>query len=257
MDKIAVVSVNYNMPEVIQYNIDVLKKNSDVPMDFIVVDNGSNEEYMFIPESDDIHMVYLDYNLHHTHGYRMGFNYAKSLEALNWEKYFAYLVCASSGKFIDDGNDPVMPLYELLKNDDNAVIVQGAHDETSHGFWEHLRNRGTGEPRQTWMIEYLLTLFRADWFDEIDWFHPGLHLHGTDLYYSWLARQQERGMYVHEGVEIHREWNNMFEMGRAPESNPGERTTLARKSMVRTLTPELGDNWEQRLFQEFVKEEMV
>jgi hypothetical protein len=29
MDKIAVVSVNYNMPEVIQYNIDVLKKNSD------------------------------------------------------------------------------------------------------------------------------------------------------------------------------------------------------------------------------------
>ena len=79
MDKIAVVSVNYNMPEVIQYNIDVLKKNSDVPMDFIVVDNGSNEEYMFIPESDDIHMVYLDYNLHHTHGYRMGFNYAKSL----------------------------------------------------------------------------------------------------------------------------------------------------------------------------------
>jgi hypothetical protein len=64
-------------------------------------------------------------------------------------------------------------------------------------------------------------------------------------------------MYVHEGVEIHREWNNMFEMGRAPESNPGERTTLARKSMVRTLTPELGDNWEQRLFQEFVKEEMV
>jgi GT2 family glycosyltransferase len=258
MDKVAAIIVNYNMPEVVQHNIDILRDNTKVPLDIIVLDNASYEDHMFIPnEEDEVHMIYLDYNLHNTHGFRMGLSYAKSLEALSWEPYFAYLIGVTSGEFIDDGSDPILPLYDFLKEDENAVIVQAAHDESSIGFWEHLKSRGTGKPRRTWMMEHSLTLFRADWFDSVDWLHPGLHIHGTDLFYSWQAREQGRGIYVHEGIEMHRHWNNMFDMGRAPEANPGERSVLARKSMVKTLEPMLGENWEQRLLQEYVEEDWI
>ena len=49
----------------------------------------------------------------------------------------------------------------------------------------------------------------------------------------------------------------MFELGRAPESDPSERTRLARASMEKALSEELGTQWEQRLMQEYVKEEWL
>jgi hypothetical protein len=100
-------------------------------------------------------------------------------------------------------------------------------------------------------------LFRADWFDEVDWLDPRLHIHGTDLYYSWQARRDGRGIYVHDGLEMHRHNNNMFELGRAPEADPAERTRLARSSMQKALSEELGQNWEERLMKEFVEEEWL
>lgn len=256
MQKVAVVMLNYNMPEIIEHNVRVLK-TSDVPMDIIVVENGSDEEWMFVPDDEDIHMVYLDYNLRATHGYRMGLAYVKSLEALNDEKYFAYFIMTTTGQLLNDGVDPLRALYDYLQEDENAVIIQAAHDDESIGFWEHLRNRGTGLPRRTWMMEHSCALFRADWFDEVDWLDPRLHIHGTDLYYSWQARRDGRGIYVHEGLEMHRHNNNMFELGRAPESDPSERTRLARASMEKSLSEELGQQWEQRLMQEFLEEEWM
>lgn len=258
MDKVAVIMLNYNMPEVIEHNIKVLK-TSEVPMDIIIVENGSDEEWMFAPDDiddDNLHMVYLDFNLRATHGYRMGLTYAKSLEALNWENYFAYFIMTTTGQLIE-GTDPLLPLYQFLKENENAVIVQAAHDESSVGFWQHLRNRGTNQPRQTWMMEHSCALFRADWFDEANWLHPLLLIHGTDLYYSWQARKDGRGIFVHEGLEMHRHNNNMFEMGRAPESNPAERTQLARNAMEKALSVEMGENWEERLMKEFVQEEWL
>jgi hypothetical protein len=56
---------------------------------------------------------------------------------------------------------------------------------------------------------------------------------------------------------MHRHNNNMFELGRAPESNPAERTRLARASMQTALFQELGPNWEERLMKEFVEEEWL
>lgn len=257
MEKVAAVLLNYNMPEIIEHNIDVLK-TSEVPLDIIVVENGSDDEFMFTPrDDDDVHMVYLDYNLRATHGYRMGLTYAKSLEALNWEPYFGYFIMTTTGQLLKDGNDPILPLYEFLQEDENAVIIQAAHDESSIGFWSHLKNQGTGKPRQTWMMEHSCALFRADWFDEANWLHPLLPIHGTDLYYSWQARKEGRGIYVHEGIEMHRHNNNMFELGRAPETDPAERTRLARNSMQKALSLEMGDNWEERLMREFVQEEWL
>ena len=256
MQKVAAVLLNYNMPEIIEHNIKILRK-SEVPLDIVVVENGSEEDYMFVPDpDDDVHMVYLDYNLRATHGYRMGLTYIKSLEALNWENYFAYFLMTTTGQLIDEG-DAVLPLYNFLKEDDNAVIIQAAHDETSIGFWQHLKNRNTGGPRRTWMMEHSCAMFRADWFDEANWLHPLLHIHGTDLYYSWQARRDGRGIYVHDGIEMHRHNNNMFDLGRAPESNPAERTRLARNSMEKALSLELGSEWEQRLMKEFVEEEWL
>ncbi len=259
MQKVAVIMLNYNMVEIIEHNIKVLK-TSKVPMDIIVVENGSDVNWSFAPDDFDdenVHMVYLDYNLRATHGYRMGLSYAKSLEALNDEKYFAYFIMTTTGQLLDNGVDPLLDLYNYLQEDENAVIIQAAHDEESIGFWQQLRNRGTGGPRRTWFMEHSCALFRADWFDEVDWLDPRLHIHGTDLYYSWQARRDGRGIYVHDGLEMHRHNNNMFELGRAPEADPAERTRLARSSMQKALSEELGQNWEERLMKEFVEEEWL
>lgn len=105
MQKISVVMLNYNMPEIIEHNIRVLN-TSEVPMDIVVVENGSDEEWMFVPNNEDTHMVYLDYNLRATHGYRMGLAYVKSLEALNDEKYFAYFIMTTTGQLMNDETDP-------------------------------------------------------------------------------------------------------------------------------------------------------
>ena len=76
----------------------------------------------------------------------------------------------------------------------------------------------------------------------------------TDEKRLWKqARRDGRGIYVHEGLEMHRHNNNMFDLGRAPEQNPTERTRLARGAMLPVLSAELGDNWEERLMKEFVE----
>lgn len=257
MNQVAAIFLNYNMPEVIEANIQRIIDKSETPCDLIVVDNGSDEEYMFVNENNhDVHTIYLDYNLRATHGYRMGLQYANSLSELRYQPYDAYWILTTTGTFSEeDQSDPLTPLFTFLQENEDAVAIQAAHDSTSQGFWDHLKDRGSGEPRRVWFMEHSACLFDAEWFDEIDWMHPGLHVHGTDLHYSWLARIQNKSLWVHEGLKMHRHTNNMFELGRAPESGPEERTKIARASMTKTLSEELGPDWEKQLFTEMVEEE--
>lgn len=259
MDRVAAILLNYNMGEVIEQNVDYIKRCVKSPVDIFVVDQSSNPDWSWPLDEDaaDKATLYasLSSNLHATHGFNTCLRLADSYAEYNdLGEYFAYWVITTTGLLDPDGtrtDDCLAPLLSHLENDGNAVVVQPAYREDSKGFWQHLYTRGGTSPRRVFMIEHSAALFRGDWFRDIGFMEPQIHVHGTDLWYSYLARMEERGLYVHEGTWIKRHNDNMHEMGRSFEGNPQGRTTLARKSFERFGHAMLGPLWEQRLVNEY------
>ena len=87
---------------------------------------------------------------------------------------------------------------------DKAIVgVHPALTEDSTTSWKQLMTRGGNEPRQTWMIDNIASLWRASWFDRMGRFDPELiYGWGIDLEMCWLARRFGRTLYVHEGVQM-------------------------------------------------------
>lgn len=258
-NKVAVILLNYNMPEVIEQNIAYIKRCVKWPVDIFLVDQ-SNDSYVVNSNEVTVSAV-LSENLHATQGFNLCCRLADSYaEYNNLPQYFAYWVITTTGLLDPDGDradDCLTPCAELLLANTQAAIVQPAYREDSVGFWDHLRNKGTGSPRQVHMIEHSAALFEGDWFRDIGFMEPQIHIHGTDLYYSYLARMEGRTMFVHEGTWIKRYNNNMHDMNRSFEGSPAERTNLARQSLVKFGESILGPAWEQRMVSDYVTQDML
>ena len=91
LNKVAIIILNYNLPEKTDLIIDNLKKTVKHPHDIIVVDNGSD---VIQPSLNTT--VNLKQNVEKTNGWLMGLHYADCLENINKEQYFAYCFVVSS-----------------------------------------------------------------------------------------------------------------------------------------------------------------
>jgi hypothetical protein len=165
--KVAVIITNYNMPERTDNLCDMLAL-SDYPHNVIVVDNGSDIK----PPSKHT-TVRLDKNVQTTGGWLDG------LDSLT-DDYFAYMFMITSAEIPRQVNDLIASLASVLHNDNNAVGVHPALTIDSTTAWDHLLDRGTNGIRQTWMIDNICSMYRADWFDSIGRFDPA-------MIYAWVS----------------------------------------------------------------------
>jgi hypothetical protein len=169
--------------------------------------------------------------------------------------YFAYVFTITSCDFPETTGDPITPLAEFLQDNPNAAGVHAALTADSTTSWEHLKTRGGTGPRRTWMLDNLFCMYRADWFDSIGGFDPDMrYAWGVDLETCWHARQQGRGLYVHEGVQVRKVTDIAYAMGRMGMS-ADERRRLAGQNMEFYLGRKYGDGWRDRMWNEYVEPE--
>lgn len=247
--RVAVILTNYNMPERTDALCEHLTKWAKWPHALFVVDNGSDMSGLPVSKFTTLG---LGTNRQTTGGWLAGLNQARACG--DW---LGYLFLITSAEFLPE-TDPLSPLAALL--DDPEVV--GAHpalsaDSTSD--WPHLFTPDetfTGS-RQTWHLDNICALYRAEWFDGMGGFDPCLTFAwGVDLETSWKARRDRKKLLVHDGVQVKKTTNIGYHMGRMRMS-ADERRDRAGNEMRRVLGHTYGPDWWERLTGEFITAEMA
>lgn len=247
-DKVAVFIASYNMPERADALYEFIERKSGYPVDIFLIDNASDIQ----PPAVNTNVWIKPHNKQTTGAWLEGLKAAQKKD-----KYFAYVFCITSADFPETTGDPITPLVELLQQNPNAVGVHPALTLDSTTSWTHLITRGGNEPRRTWMIDNIFSMYRADWFDSINWFDPDLrYAWGIDLETCYLARRSGYELYVHEGVQIRKVTNIAYKMERMRMS-ANERSQKAGENMAFFLSRKYGDDWWSVMTKHYVESEWL
>lgn len=244
--RVAAFIVNYNMPERADALFEKLKKNSKWPLDIYLIDNGSD---LKVPAKNT--NVYIKKNVQTCRGWLEGLKMAKKSKV----KYFAYMFLITSTSFIDE-TDPLTPMVQFLVDNKNAVGIHPALTKESTTNWTHLVTRGLTEPRQTWMIDNIASLYRANWFDSIGWFDPKLiYAWGIDLETCYLARKAKKTIWVDERIKVTKITNIAYKMNRM-NMTADNRSLLAGSNMKEILSQKYGGGYWERMTKDYITEQM-
>jgi len=257
-DPVAIVVVNYNMPERTDALFEsVMKKvdNKRTPFDFIIVDNGSD-----IQAPSKSTTLGLEYNVQTTNGWLMGLHYADALATIFKKKYFAYWILITSGEFLPEEKDILTPMVEYMRLNEQCVGIHPALSPDSTTTWDHLKY-AKHDPveenlfRPTWMIDNIAALWRADWFDSIGRFDPEMiYAWGSDLETCYLAREQQKEIMIYNGGQMRKVDNIGYAMDRMNMST-ADRRTAASANMDEIMTKKYGQEWKRLMGLEVPKEE--
>ena len=255
MSGVAILIVNYNMPERTNALVEHINRTVRCGFELVVIDNGSD-----LAPVSPYTRIRIKENVQTTRGWLRGLNFIKRHGMMP----FAYWFLITSAEFPAEGSaedhgrwrDPLSPMVELLLDDPNAVGVHPALTSDSTSAWKHLFSRGMNKPRETWMIDNIASLYRADWFDGIGWFDKRMrYAWGIDLETCWKARSQGRTLWVDERVHVKKVTNIGYQMNRMGMTAE-ERVKLAGENMAMILSEKYGTDWNARMRSEYVTREM-
>lgn len=226
--KTAALIVNFNMPERTDALVEAI---SAMPATPIVIDNGSD-----IQPPSKYTTIRLDKNRQTTGGWLAGLESAKG-------QFDAYWFLITSARIPPEQGDILTPMVSFLEAHPDAVGIHPSLTKDSTTGWPHLINQGN-EPRPTWMIDNIASLYRADWFDSIGWFDPAfIYAWGIDLETCYRARKQGRSIWVDDRVQVEKITNIGYTMGRMGMS-ADERGRKAYANMMDVLIAKYGpDAW--------------
>lgn len=248
LPRTAVIIPNYNMPERTDALVEYIMAHAKAPHDIIVVDNGSD-----LVHPSKYTNVRIKENRQTTFGWLEGLREADLLEKQK-EAYFAYMIMITSTEFVERSGDPLTPLVELLVNDERAVAAHAAltPDSTS-ALMDNMADRGTGMPRQTYLIDNIAALWRADFLNSIGRFREELTMGwGVLPETCWKARLNRRGLWIHEGILVKKVSDIGYTMNRMNMSAE-ERRVLASREADEVLAPIYGPDHRERLAHEWAK----
>jgi hypothetical protein len=245
--EVAIFIVNYNMPERTDALAGHIERTDKWPYELIVIDNGSD---LVSPAKST--NLWLPENQQTTGGWLAGLRYADSFD----KDWLAYWFLITSAEFPEGNDDPLFPMAIHLLSNPNAVGVHPALTEDSTTAWTHLITRnGRYQPRRTWMIDNIASLWYADWFDEIGRFDPELkYAWGIDLETCFKARQQDKSLWIDERSRIKKVTNIGYDMKRM-NMKADTRGQLAGQNMADVLSGRYGPDWWDRMLNEGVRDE--
>lgn len=245
MNRIALILTNYNMAERTDAIVGAVRRHTTWPVDYFVVDNGSD-----IAPPSKYTTVHLERNQQTTAGWLAGLRAAR-----DWGGYFAYWFLITSAEFPTGFGDPA-PMVEFLLDNPDAVGIHPALTADSTTHWTHMLTRGEDAPRQTWMIDNIASMYRAEWFDEIGWFDERLtYAWGIDLETCWLARRMKRSLWIDERCRVRKVTDIGYAMNRMNMS-AADRQTKATENMHAVLSAKYGQGWHEMMLTEHVTEDM-
>ena len=286
-DKTAVVIPNYNMPERTDALVEYLMEHAKAPHDIYVVDNGSDimppSQYtnVFIEENCQTTCGWLTgmraadtvptttcrsaltrwwnilrstLRLPTTCGWLTGMRAADTVEKHHGKSYLAYLIMITSTEFVEESGDPLTPLVEFLVANPNAAVVHAALTEDStSALGQQMKDRGSGKPRRTYLIDNIAALWRADWLNSIGRFRPELRMGwGVLRETCWMARRDRKTIWIHEGTCVKKVSNIGYKMKRM-NMTAIRRGELADAEAKLILEPIYGPDFKEKLGHEWTR----
>ena len=176
------------------------------------------------------------------------------MEDQTGEIYFAYMIMITSAEFVKESGDPLTPLVEFLAETPQAAVIHAAlTKDSTTALAEQMMDRGTGQPRRTYLVDNIAALWRADWLNSIGRFRKELTMGwGVLPETCWKARRDRKTIWIHEGTLIKKVSNIGYDMGRMNMS-ASERSQLASAEAHRILEPIYGERFNEKLGHEWVK----
>jgi hypothetical protein len=177
---------------------------------------------------------------------------ANGWELISQENFFAYWFITTSMEFIDD-KDIMSILVQKLIDDPSAVQLSPSLDKTSGTSWTNMHTKGNQYRawRQTFGMDCLATMYRADWFDGIGGYTPELtYGWGMDLEVSWKARKDNKTSWISEECVMHKELSIAYKMGRWSVT-PEERNKAGHAEADKVLGDKYGPMYTEKLMWEF------
>lgn len=245
MSSTAIIIVNYNMPERTDALCEEINKRVKSDYRLVVVDNGSD-----IVNPSRFTGLSLEKNVQTTGGWLAGLDHADTLGKFD---YYWFLI--TSTEFTSDVYDILTPMVEFMDANKEAVGIHPALTGDSTTHWAHMITRGGDEPRRTWMIDNIASLYRADWFNSIGRFDRDMtYAWGIDLETCYKARVQNRSLWIDERVRVKKVTNIGYTMDRMNMS-AGDRSMRASQNMTEVLQRKHGSNFWQLMTEHEVKPE--
>lgn len=248
--KVAVVLPNYNMPERTDALVEYIQTHAKAPHDIFVVDNGSD-----LVEPSQYSNVLIEDNCQTTCGWLAGLMASDTVAEYNKEPYFAYWIMITSAEFVDGlSGDPLTPLVELLiSNPDAAVVHPALTKDSTTALATQMMDRGSGEPRRTYLVDNVAALWRADYLNSIGRFRRELTMAwGVLPEVCWMARRDRKTIWIHEGTLIKKISNIGYSMNRM-NMTAEERAQLASAESWSVLEPIYGPRFHDKLGHEWVR----
>ena len=214
------------------------------PYELIVVDNGSD-----LVSPSKYSNILLPENVQTTNGFLSGLRFADWLG----EDFFAYWLLITSAEFIkEDDRDPLNFLLPILEADELAYAVSPSIIFDQEEAWsEWMKPRGKEKLRRIWGIDYISTLFRAEYLNKIGRFRKELTMMwGVPGECNWKARKNGWHIYVHDGYSMKKHTNIGYKMDRM-NMTAKKRRELAAAESDKILEPIYGKRYRHRFGFEF------
>lgn len=236
-----IVICSYNMPEYTDSLCEHIIDKVSVPYDLVVVDNGSDK----VPKSKYT-THWIEKNIQMVPGFMYGLEEADIMG----KNYDYYWFLGTSGKFLkDDKRDPLKTLQKIFQIDPLAYAIQPSLLHIGEpNAWENLLSpRRPSEPRRVWATDYVCTLFKASWFDQLGrWRKEFTRGWGVGMENFYLARKAGYHIYTHDGYIMLHDTGVAYRMGRMSETYK-ERQTRAVKEIDKVMIPIYGKRYREKL----------
>lgn len=245
--RVAIFIVNYNMPERADELYEYIDRYAQWPIDIYLIDNGSD-----IQNPAKHTNVFIPKNVQTCRGWIEGLKFAKK----TGNKYFAYVFLITSTNFIEK-RDMISPMVKFLIKRKDAVGIHPALTKESTTNWTHLITREGKGIRKTWMIDNIMSVYKADWFDKIGWFDKDLiYAWGIDLETCYLARKEGKSLWINEEIKVTKITNIAYKMKRMNMS-ADDRSRLAGENMRMVLEKKYGPNYWAKMTKEYITEDLL
>lgn len=233
------------MPERTNAIIEHLQFTVNYPLDYYVVDNGSD-----LVKPSKYTTVKLEKNKQVTGGFLAGVDAAVK----SGEDYLAYWFMITSAKFTDtDWTDPLDYLVPIIKNPDTFAVSPSVNFP-KHCAWEKwMAPRENSTYRKIWGMDYICALIRAEKYHKLGGFRPELiYMWGVPGEMNWKARKNGWKLYINDAYEIEKYTDIGYEMDRMNMSAE-DRRRLAAANSDEILNSIYGEGYRERFRYEYTE----
>lgn len=243
----AIILPNYNMPwradALIQYIID----HTESPFDLFVIDNGSD----MVPPARYT-TIWQKPNCQTVCAWLRGLAESDIEAAKRGEPYFAYWIMTTSAEFVEGSGDPLTPIIDFFHANPDAVAMHAAlTTDSGSAHRDMMFNRGTGQPRRTFMIDNIASIWRASYLNRIGRYRPEITMGwGVEMEACWKARRDGKTIWIHEGTLIKKIQDIGYIKNRMGMTG-ADRARLASAEARRVFVPIYGEDFLEKLGHEF------